>query len=188
MTTRTPNSDHLETVLAMIPEHERSSLRLGMELVRLGRISEVLLEQAAEEFGLNSSEATTLSALLFSGPLQEMLPSEIQRRVAHTSAGVTGILRRLETKQLIERRPHPSDGRCLLVRLTPAGARLIRAFLQRRATAYAAHFAEMNAEVVAELIDSIGAVLANLERAAGFSAAFKHPENREHLSERAHLP
>jgi len=145
---------------------------LGMQLIRLGRLSEVLFQQSAAGFGLNAAEATALSALLLSGPPHEMLPSEIQRRVVHTSAGITGILRRLEAKQLITRRPDQTDGRCVVVALTPAGDQLVRLFLSHRATTLATYFADIEADELPELIEAIGLVLTKLERAAGYSPAF----------------
>ena len=171
-----PNADYVNRLLATLPESERSPLRLGMTLIRLSRISESLLERSAIDFGLNSSEATTLSALLLSGPPHQMLPSEITRRVAHTSAGVTGILRRLETKQLVSRRADPSDGRRVFATLTPQGEQLIREFLRHRATMFAGYFGDIDPDDLIAMIDSIGTLLARLERAAGYSPAFNQAD------------
>lgn len=167
------NSDYLEEVVATVPERERDPLRLGMQLIRLGRLSEVLFQQSAAGFGLNAAEATTLSVLLLSGPPHEMLPSEIQRRVVHTSAGITGILRRLEARQLVNRRPDQSDGRCIVVALTPDGYQLVRLLLRHRATLFAGYFADIDSEDLPGLIEAIGLVLTRLERAAGYSPAFR---------------
>jgi len=168
-----PNSTYIESLLASLPEHEQAPLRLGMTLTRLSRVSEALHEQSAGEFGLNGSEATTLVALLASGPEHRMLPSEIRTRVAHTSAGVTGILRRLETKGLVSRAADPSDGRRVPISLTPEGERLVRAFLEARATAFASLFREHSSAELAAMIDTTGALVAKLERAAGYSPAFR---------------
>ncbi len=167
-----PNSTYIESLLASLPEQEQAPLRLGMTLTRLSRISEALHEQSAGEFGINGSEATTLVALLASGPEHRMLPSEIRTRVAHTSAGVTGIVRRLETKGLVSRAADPSDGRRVPISLTPEGERLVRAFLEARATAFATLFREHSSEELATMIDTTGALVAKLERAAGYSPAF----------------
>jgi len=167
-----PNSTYIESLLASLPEPEQAPLRLGMTLTRLSRISEALHDQSAGEFGLNGSEATTLVALLASGPEQRMLPSEIRTRVAHTSAGVTGILRRLETKGLVTRTADPSDGRRVPISLTHEGERLVRAFLESRATAFAAVFSDFSPEEVATMIDTTSALVVKLERVAGYSPAF----------------
>ena len=167
-----PNSTYIESLLASLPEQEQAPLRLGMTLTRLSRISEALHEQSAGEFGLNGSEATTLVALLASGPEHRMLPSELRARVAHTSAGVTGILRRLETKGLVSRAADPTDGRRLPISLTPEGEQLVRTFLEARAGAFAALFSEHSSDELASMIDTMARMVAKLERAAGFIPAF----------------
>jgi len=44
-----------------------------------------------------------------------------------TQPAITSLVSRLERDGLVERRPDPSDGRAVLVALTPAGADLVRA-------------------------------------------------------------
>lgn len=46
-----------------------------------------------------------------------------------TTAGITGRLNALAKRDLIERRPHPHDGRRLIVHLTPAGKALAQQVL-----------------------------------------------------------
>jgi len=168
-----PNAHHIEELLGELPEAERGPLRLGMTLTRLSRISEALHEQSAGAFGLNGSEATTLVALLASGPEHRMLPTEIRTRVAHTSAGVTGILRRLESKRLVSRAADPSDGRRVLITLTPAGEETVLTFLRERARAFAEHFDGIDGAALGAMTDTIDEVLLRLERAAGYSPAFR---------------
>jgi DNA-binding MarR family transcriptional regulator len=170
-----PNSAHIEQLLTELPEHEQAPLWLGMTLTRLSRVNELLHDRAAAEFGLNGSEVTTLVALLASGPEHRMLPTEIRTRVAHTSAGVTGILRRLETKGLVSRAADPADGRRVHITLTAEGEQLVRAFLEQRATAFATLFGDQPPEELAATIATAGALVATLERAAGFSPAFRAP-------------
>lgn len=168
-----PNSAHIEQLLAELPEHEQAPLWLGMTLTRLSRVNELLHDRAAAEFGLNGSEVTTLVALLASGPEHRMLPTEIRTRVAHTSAGVTGILRRLETKGLVSRASDPADGRRVQITLTPHGEQLVLAFLAQRATAFATLFGDQPTEELAAMIATASALVAKLERAAGYSPAFR---------------
>ncbi len=59
------------------------------------------------------------------------------RRLAETlgcdASNVTGLVDRLETRGLVERRPSPEDRRVKVIRLTPAGTRL-RAQMLRQVT------------------------------------------------------
>lgn len=56
----------------------------------------------------------------------EAMPKHIAQRLLVTRPNVTGLLRRLEERQLIQMVPHASDGRALICRLTPAGSRRVR--------------------------------------------------------------
>ena len=51
------------------------------------------------------------------GPLT---PSDLAERLGFAPASVTAIIDRLEAKHFLRRRPHPSDGRRLLVEFDPA--------------------------------------------------------------------
>ena len=50
-----------------------------------------------------------------------MTPRAIEGGLLVSAAGLTGRLKRLETAGWIFREPSPTDGRLVLVRLTPAG-------------------------------------------------------------------
>lgn len=52
--------------------------------------------------------------------------NELARAIGLTPAGATDVIDRLEHRHLVRRISHPSDRRVVLVRLTPAGARLHR--------------------------------------------------------------
>ena len=66
---------------------------------------------------------TPVQALVlnFLGEEDEITSHELGRRLQLTSGTLTGILDRLEKMGLIERRPHPEDGRAILVCLTDRG-------------------------------------------------------------------
>jgi DNA-binding MarR family transcriptional regulator len=54
---------------------------------------------------------------------EALTPMEIARRLRVTRGSVTGLLDSLQNRRLVERRPHPQDGRMLLVDLTEDGRR-----------------------------------------------------------------
>ena len=165
--------DELDGLLGGLSAREGCLLTLGMGLTRLGRINELLFERSAGECGLNGSEATTLVALSMSGPPHRMLPSEIRRQIAHTSAGVSGILRRLEAEGLVERQPDPSDGRRVFVTITPAGDEIVRRFVRQHAVLLGTCLADVDDAGLVGHTDALDALLAPLERHAGFAPALR---------------
>jgi len=73
--------------------------------------------------GLGLTDFAVLKVLLFTGPLPVNV---IGAKVLLTSGSITSAVDRLEAQGLVERQAHPTDRRASLVRLTGAGADLIR--------------------------------------------------------------
>ncbi|MEW2400881.1 MarR family transcriptional regulator [Streptomyces sp. NPDC046862] len=67
--------------------------------------------------GLTTGQASALREL--TGP---MTLSELAGRMSCESSNATVVIDKLESRQLIERRPHPSDRRAKQLTLTPEGA------------------------------------------------------------------
>lgn len=84
-------------------------LLLGIERHRL---------LVAGRLGIGLYELVALGHLYADGPLS---PGAIAGRLHVTSASVTGVIDRLERVGLVERSPHPTDRRRVLVTITPAG-------------------------------------------------------------------
>ncbi|GAA4258509.1 MarR family winged helix-turn-helix transcriptional regulator [Dactylosporangium darangshiense] len=68
---------------------------------------------------------TTLSVLHTLARLGPMRLTELTASEQVTQSAVTQIVTKLERDGLVERRPDPSDGRAVLVRITPAGAAIV---------------------------------------------------------------
>ena len=83
--------------------------------------------------GIGFSDFAVLEALLHKGPLPV---NALGAKVRLTSGSITSLVDRLEAKGLLERHPHPEDGRTRMVHLTHAGRKLI-------ACAFADHEAAM---------------------------------------------
>ncbi|TDC26084.1 MarR family winged helix-turn-helix transcriptional regulator [Kribbella albertanoniae] len=80
-------------------------------------------------FGLTEGEFDVLAALRRAGAPYERAPGEIAVHTMVTTGAVTKRVDRLESAGLVVRRRSDEDGRGRVVRLTPAGRRLIdRAF------------------------------------------------------------
>ena len=83
--------------------------------------------RAGRERGLNPSAVTTLAHLRLEGA---RTPTELARQLDITTASATDLLDRLQRDGLVERRPHPTDRRKLLVDLTGDGAVAIDGILR----------------------------------------------------------
>ncbi len=80
-------------------------------------------------FGLTEGEFDVLAALRRAGAPYERAPGEIAVHTMVTTGAVTKRVDRLESAGLVVRRRSDADGRGRVIRLTPAGKRLIdRAF------------------------------------------------------------
>ncbi len=97
-------------------------------VARIARIDDRLRANTAivlKEAGLSDNEFRLLAALLRIGKPHRASPTDIAGRyVPVTSGGLTGLARRLETRNLIRRVSHPSDQRSLLIELTKDGYNL----------------------------------------------------------------
>ncbi|WAL69134.1 MarR family transcriptional regulator [Amycolatopsis cynarae] len=77
-----------------------------------------------------------------------------------TQSAITQLVTKLEREGLVERRPDPSDGRAVLVRITPAGA----AIVDGRRAERTAHLAELTARLTPAERSAIAAALPALAR------------------------
>lgn len=83
----------------------------------LGRLNELL-----SPYDLTFARYELLQLLVFSR--RGSLPlSVVGSRLQVHAASVTNAVRRLEEAGLVERRPHPEDGRAVVAHLTPTGRR-----------------------------------------------------------------
>jgi DNA-binding MarR family transcriptional regulator len=118
---------------------ERPDVDTGPQGVigRLHRIANHLtgeLSRLYAEYGLSEGEFDVLAALRRAGAPYERAPGEIALHTMVTTGAVTKRVDRLEQAGLVRRRRSDADGRGRVVRLTPAGRRLID-------EAFAAHMA-----------------------------------------------
>jgi len=105
-------------------------------------------------FGLQSGEFDVLATLRRSGAPHALTPTELYEATMVTSGAMTARLDRLEKAGLIQRAPHPSDRRGVVVQLTAKG-------LERIDAALAAHVANEH-HILAGLTSSERETLASL--------------------------
>lgn len=108
------------------PEKTRRSDPVTMEVVEL--IGDVVArfyqdyEEAAGDHKLTGAQARLLSLL----SLEPLPMRKLARKLKCEPSNVTGIVDRLETRGLVERRPDPADRRVKLAAATEEGRRVAR--------------------------------------------------------------
>ncbi|WP_149803319.1 MarR family transcriptional regulator [Mesorhizobium sp. NFR06] len=76
-------------------------------------------------FGLQTGEFDVLATLRRSGQPYALTPTDLYEATMVTSGAMTARLDRLEKAGLIQRAPHPSDRRGVIVQLTAKGRELV---------------------------------------------------------------
>ena len=104
-----------------------------------------------------------MAALLAVSAEEGITPRLLATRLAVTSATVTGLLDRLDRDGLIERHPHPTDGRTHTLVTTLAGERLIAELVP----VYAEWLRQLGAGIIATDRDRAALVLAAMQRNLG---------------------
>lgn len=125
----TPRRDEVDSIVEAW-ERERPDLEVSPlhVLSRISRLARLLDHARAATFSahdLDGWEFDVLSALRRSGDSYELSPGALVNETLVTSGTMTNRVDRLETRGFVERRRHTSDRRGVLVRLTPAGRRLV---------------------------------------------------------------
>jgi DNA-binding MarR family transcriptional regulator len=102
----------------------------------LGRLHEASILVARERqaplyarYGLQQGEFDALATLRRSGAPEGLTPTALFEAAMMSSGGMTARIDRLEKAGLVERRPHPTDRRATLVRLTDKGFDLIETIM-----------------------------------------------------------
>ena len=100
-------------------------IETGKALVRVGFLWANRPQRPYLAYDLSFAQVDVLIAL--DRAKDEILScSEIAERTLITKGGITGILDRLEARELVKRIPSPDDRRSVLVRLSPKGVELLR--------------------------------------------------------------
>jgi DNA-binding MarR family transcriptional regulator len=115
---------------AVRPDLDLAPMQVLSRVRRLARVLEDHREQAFSEHGLAAHEFDVLAALRRSGEPAELTPGRLIEATHVTSGTMTNRLDRLVARRLVTRRPHPSDGRQSLIRLTAAGRRRVDGALE----------------------------------------------------------
>lgn len=119
--------DHLDLIVAQWartrPALDTEAMAVIGRILRVAGHLEREIERVLASFDLGLSEFNILAALRRSSP-PRVSPADLSRALIISSGGVVKRIDRLEHDGLVRRLPHPTDGRGLLVELTPTGRRL----------------------------------------------------------------
>lgn len=118
-------SERFKVCYSLVVHQQRSSADLPMVVQQFLELSTLINNQLGvmlAELGLTGSEGGTLWALAESATPVPM--RDIARRLGCDPSNVTVISDKLQAAGLIERRPHPNDGRARVLALTADGREL----------------------------------------------------------------
>jgi DNA-binding MarR family transcriptional regulator len=115
---------------------------VSARLLHLSDLVQRYYSGISERFDVSLSGLAVMTALARAAP-RELTLTEINRDIIVTSGGITFVVSQLEKQGLLTRRPHPNDGRAVLIRLTSRGGRLADRLIEAVATADAAAFAHL---------------------------------------------
>jgi DNA-binding MarR family transcriptional regulator len=133
------------------------------ELFRLTVAMSGAMEEDLAARRLTRARATLMTLLHHQGP---MMQTALARAVRVSRRNITGLVDGLEASGLATRSPHPSDGRALLVALTPRGTKAAAA-LSRDERAFARYlFTNLTAAELQQLADGLQRLLTRLDEPA----------------------
>lgn len=105
--------------------NETSRMRAVTSLMRVHQLLIIELDELLRPLGLTFARYEVLVLLSFSR--RGALPlGKIGERLQVHATSVTPLVKRLESAGLIQRVPHPEDGRAVLASITPAGLRALQ--------------------------------------------------------------
>lgn len=129
------------------------------------RVLERLLDSEFRPIGVSLADADVLTVLYLADG-RVAAPTELASWLGLTTAGMTARLNALERQALLERHPHPSDGRRVIVQFTDAGEALAARVIARKEEVLAA---QVVSELGEEASQRLVADLAELIRAASLA-------------------
>jgi DNA-binding MarR family transcriptional regulator len=119
-----------------------AEFRAWLAFMRAGLAMTRAMDKDAEATGRLQFSEHHILAILNEGPPQGVRPTDLAERSALTKSGLTRAIDRLESQNLIERRPCPVDARGQLIVMTARGRRVLRRSAPEHFRSIARHFAD----------------------------------------------
>jgi len=128
-TSSLPGMDEVDRLVAAWrrerPDLDTAPMQVLSRVTRLARHLDRARRQAFAAHDLETWEFDVLSALRRAGTPYELSPGRLLHQTLVSSGTMTNRVDRLVARGLVQRRPAPDDRRGVLVRLAPAGRRVI---------------------------------------------------------------
>jgi len=105
----------------MIPEKESKINELVEAIQKLVKTAYIYPLQRSKEFDLTLSQSSVVKNLAINGPLSS---AELSRKLYVTPSNITGVIDRLEKKELVQRIRKQNDRRVYLISLTEKGMKI----------------------------------------------------------------
>lgn len=122
-------NDHVDEIISQWnrerPDLDVSAMAVIGRISRLERMIRPRLDAVFAEHGLESWEFDVLATLRRHGAPYQLTPGRLLQSTMITSGAMTHRIDRLQARGLVERTKSPTDGRLVLVGLTPTGFDLI---------------------------------------------------------------
>ena len=139
-------------------------VRVIMTLGMLGNMQKARMDRELERVGLTATQVQVLLHILHNdASVHELTAKELEERFRVSNPTMSGILKRLEKKELIERIPGSSDKRNKQIRIkgdVPALCRIIRERIEKEEKTLFLNFSE---EEMQRLLQLLTKLLYNLD-------------------------
>jgi DNA-binding MarR family transcriptional regulator len=113
------------------PDLDTWAYRVFASAAELTRQLTIALAPAFEAQGIKGGDYEVLSHLRRAGSPYEASPTELSQLLYVTTGAMTRRVDRLEAARYLQRVPHGSDRRSTVVRLTPAGIKVVDATVEQ---------------------------------------------------------
>ena len=122
-----------------------------------------LVGSAVEPHGITVQQYNVLRILRGAGPAG--LPTlEIAQRMIEQTPGITRLIDRLQTKNLVERQRDTADHRCIYCRITTEGTQLLAGLDEPLRVATDAAFHAVNKKQLAQMVESLDRLRQSIQR------------------------
>lgn len=145
------------------PTADLSGLRVVQRLIWCGRLTEDLLERAAQAAGLRHRGDYEVLALLRRSDPGQLTPVEVADALLSSPSGMTGKLDRLEDQGLLERTRDKTDRRTVRLTLTSEGRDFADRTFDLGLAMYERMLSDLDAEQEAILDETLGTILRTLD-------------------------
>lgn len=135
-------------------------------VLRILRAGDVFMKQttaALQGYKLSRAEFDVLATLRRQSRPHRITPTELCKALLISSGGLTKLLHRLESAELISRPASPEDRRSLLVQLSPKGKKLIEKLVGPMSQLHANRVRNLNAQEQAQLDKLLKKMMADNE-------------------------